>query len=417
MTANELFAWMEGMNPSPYTTEQKLLWLNDLEATLWTEVFLQPAGLWRGRTAAEGDMPLLLPESRRMLYAMYLWAMMDFARGEYGAYANSMALYNDNLAQLQCWYAENYAPAMTGAVWTEWASVLWDGSGEPRAALCLPEGCAILGAECRVTETGDLQNVSLGTAEEAEAVMSAAAIDPARTGVSRGLRFREPLERMLYAHGEGSGSAIFRVLLQPGVCAAGQVPSGDPALRYSESIAAGTAVSGQNGKDGADGKDGEDGGYYVPTVTQIDEYTVRMSFRASKDGMTEAADRTIALPPGKDGETGATGPQGPQGEKGETGATGPAGPQGEKGETGATGPQGPQGEKGATGATGPQGPQGEKGEKGDKGDKGDTGATGPQGPAGADGPTAAQVIAALATETWTFTLSDGSTVDKVVPLV
>ena len=52
-----------------------------------------------------------------------------------------------------------------------------------------------------------------------------------------------------------------------------------------------------------------------------------------------------------------------------------------------------------------------------KGDKGDTGATGATGPAGKDGATAAQVIAAMSKETWTFTLEDGSTVTKVVPLV
>ena len=72
---------------------------------------------------------------------------------------------------------------------------------------------------------------------------------------------------------------------------------------------------------------------------------------------------------------------------------------------GKTGPQGPQGE------TGPQGPQGETGATGA------TGATGPAGADGKDGATAAEVIAALTNEVWTFTLSDGSTVDKVVPLV
>lgn len=55
--------------------------------------------------------------------------------------------------------------------------------------------------------------------------------------------------------------------------------------------------------------------------------------------------------------------------------------------------------------------------KGAKGDKGDTGATGATGAAGKDGATAAQVIAALEKETWTFTLEDGSTVTKEVPLV
>lgn len=45
------------------------------------------------------------------------------------------------------------------------------------------------------------------------------------------------------------------------------------------------------------------------------------------------------------------------------------------------------------------------------------GTTGATGAAGKDGATAAEVIAALSTETWAFTLADGSTVDKVVPLV
>lgn len=45
-----------------------------------------------------------------------------------------------------------------------------------------------------------------------------------------------------------------------------------------------------------------------------------------------------------------------------------------------------------------------KGAKGDKGDKGDS-------------VTTAQVIAAMSKETWTFTLEDGTTVTKVVPLV
>lgn len=65
--------------------------------------------------------------------------------------------------------------------------------------------------------------------------------------------------------------------------------------------------------------------------------------------------------------------------------------------------------------------------KGDKGDKGDTGAQGIQGKTGPQGPAyvlteadkqsvAAAVTAAQTTETWTFTLEDGSTVEKVVVL-
>ena len=138
------------------------------------------------------------------------------------------------------------------------------------------------------------------------------------------------------------------------------------------------------------GADGEDGFSPVATVTQTDSGAVI--------SITDANGTTTAtIVNGKDGADGA------------------------KGDTGATGPQGPQGEKGDTGATGPQGPQGEKG---------DAGATGPTGAAGADGHTpvkgtdyfteadktelVAQVKASLTTESWTFTLDDGSAVTKAV---
>ena len=72
---------------------------------------------------------------------------------------------------------------------------------------------------------------------------------------------------------------------------------------------------------------------------------------------------------------------------------------------GSEGPQGPKGEKGDTGPQGPEGPEGPQGPKGEKGDN------------GANGATAEEVIAALPTETWTFTLDDGSTVTKEVPVI
>lgn len=54
--------------------------------------------------------------------------------------------------------------------------------------------------------------------------------------------------------------------------------------------------------------------------------------------------------------------------------------------------------------------------RGEKGDKGDTGGQGPQGEKGKDGATAAEVIAAMQSETWVFTLEDGSVIEKKVLL-
>lgn len=61
---------------------------------------------------------------------------------------------------------------------------------------------------------------------------------------------------------------------------------------------------------------------------------------------------------------GAQGPAGPQGPQGPAGIPGEQGPQGEQGEPGETGPQGPQGPRGIQGPQGIQGPEGEQGETG-----------------------------------------------------
>lgn len=50
-------------------------------------------------------------------------------------------------------------------------------------------------------------------------------------------------------------------------------------------------------------KDLKDGGYYIPTVTQDDEGTMRISFEASMEGMEPVSDKTIELPEGPQGYT------------------------------------------------------------------------------------------------------------------
>lgn len=105
---------------------------------------------------------------------------------------------------------------------------------------------------------------------------------------------------------------------------------------------------------------------------------------------------------GAQGPQGEMGPQGPQGIQGETGPAGPQGPQGEQGEPGQTGATGPQGEQGPQGPAGPTGPQGEQGL---------AGATGPQGPAGTSIESIGRTAGTGApgtTDTYTITMTDGS---------
>lgn len=55
------------------------------------------------------------------------------------------------------------------------------------------------------------------------------------------------------------------------------------------------------------GDEGEAGGYYIPKVSQQNGTTIQISFSASKKGMDDVEDETVALPPGPKGEPGNPG--------------------------------------------------------------------------------------------------------------
>lgn len=98
------------------------------------------------------------------------------------------------------------------------------------------------------------------------------------------------------------------------LCGGGNVHEPEPDV-YAQIIKMIEEIEPGSGSGGS----GEDGGYYVPTVTQVDENTIQISYTASQGDMVKVNAQTITLP------SGATGPQG---EKGDTGADGTVGPSG-----------------------------------------------------------------------------------------
>lgn len=79
-----------------------------------------------------------------------------------------------------------------------------------------------------------------------------------------------------------------------------QYPSAKAVYEFGQSL----VIEGGGGG-GLPGADGEDGGYYIPNVTQPDQYTMQVDFTASKDGMAQVPPINIDLPEGPRGPAGS----------------------------------------------------------------------------------------------------------------
>lgn len=179
----------------------------------------------------------------------------------------------------------------------------------------------------------------------------------------------------------------------------------------------------------------------VEEITEKVNRLMDVDVSASKDGTTttvtvtgkDGVPHSVEILDGKDGTNGKDGAPGKDGVNGTNGTNGVDGvtphigdnghwylgstdtgvkAQGADGQAGAPGEKGDKGDKGDTGA---QGADGAPGAKGDKGDPGTTPVKGTDYWTAADkAEMVSDTKAALTAETWTFTLTDGSTVTKQV---
>lgn len=218
MTVREMIAAVDALKPNGYTMAQKAAWIGDMEGEIWREVFLRSDGDGAAKEGAERE--LMLPDSWRRLYRMYLAAMIDFSNAEYTKYANAMAAYNSAYQAFAAWYAERFAPADRPAFWAKAATAAYNGT---TGGWMLPRGAAVLMAVCQVNEAFEGETVlTLGTALQPGALMGAADLEAGQPGrwARRVFFIPQAGDGRLWAgcqsEGETAGAAEFAVLVQPG---------------------------------------------------------------------------------------------------------------------------------------------------------------------------------------------------------
>lgn len=109
MTVAGLFEYVRGTRDNAFKDAVLMQWLNEVEATIQTDVMLLDVSNVKAHT--ETSESLICDEAHTKLYWMYLYAMICYANGEFKKYQDYVDGYNQALREYSAWYAMRYNPA------------------------------------------------------------------------------------------------------------------------------------------------------------------------------------------------------------------------------------------------------------------------------------------------------------------
>lgn len=113
MKLREVIELADDLKPNAFSVRAKVFWLDRLEGTYATEIFLMaPAEQAQLRLTQEDmERELLIDPPYDDLYLLWLEAKIDEANGEYNKYENSMRIYNARLGSFLGWFKNAWDPA------------------------------------------------------------------------------------------------------------------------------------------------------------------------------------------------------------------------------------------------------------------------------------------------------------------
>ena len=422
MTVKDILDYVDEVKQNTFSRKTKLIWLNELEYRVQTDVMLLSAeGV---QTIHDDDThQLLVPVPWSEIYYDYLFMKLSEHLEESSEQNNRAATFNKAFTRFMRWWADTYNPSNGRAIFRGYylkgekgdkgdPFVYDDFTAEQLASLKGADGkdgalrinvtysdgvysADKTFAEIKAAYDAGQQPFVVLTGGTFDLVYTLANFDAPTDGsepkfvdferylVGDGILETEMLR--IYSYTTDSGSNVVKridefkmptSLKNPNALtftggATGSYDGSEPETVHIPVIPYKVINENTAARHSHDNKTVLDG-ITAEKVTKWDDNAAGATFTpsVSADGTLSWTNDKGLANPAPVNVKGPKGDAGKQGEKGDTGPTGPTGPAGPKGDTGDTGPQGPQGDKGDAGA---QGPQGETGPKGDTGPAGAAG--------------------------------------------
>lgn len=113
MTINEAILFTDRAKPNVYSEQQKTRWLAELDGKIEREIYKTNA-ISEYEYPNDADRELLAAHPHSDIYPLYLFAMIDFHNREFGAYNNSMTMFNQAYDIFAKWYIRNNMPKHSG---------------------------------------------------------------------------------------------------------------------------------------------------------------------------------------------------------------------------------------------------------------------------------------------------------------
>lgn len=115
MKISELIAYADAVKPNAFDTATKIIWINEIEGMVQTEVMMVALANIIQYLATDTTKTLLVPAPHDKMYRSYLSAMIEFANGDYDKYNNSMQMFNMQYEEYSKWYRREYSSG-TGSI-------------------------------------------------------------------------------------------------------------------------------------------------------------------------------------------------------------------------------------------------------------------------------------------------------------